>query len=774
VKSDSAGLVELAPVAPVSENTRRGFWGRFRLYRRQSKIIALAFIPAAVILGAVALLNFLAYRQITADMAMERDGQLVKMAAVQLGAELEAQAAPLLQVARVLGVTAEVAELQREPLERAAGALATFSGGVVLVDSDGVIIGSQPHRITLLGQDWSDQRFYREACASVQRVTSDLVPVSGSGAAPGYAAALAVPIIGPGGEFRGVVAGFFNLGAANLYPFGNDVLDLSLGAGRQVYLVDSQGQLLYHADTAQIGANYRALPAVAALLEGQEGALRTVNDSGAAIVAAYAPIPGTTWGLVAEETWSTLIAPYAGYQNLMLVLLLLGLVVPAVVVVTGVRRLMQPLQTLIGATQEVARGQFGSSVALEPGDEMETLAHHFNLMSAELAASYEALETRLAARTRELAALNAIAAVVSHAAEPGEMLRAGLEEALAVMEMPAGGVYLRDEAGDGLQLVAHEGLGEAFVTTNEHVAQGKGFAGHVFAAGEPLLAPNLAGPVPAVLADSGVDLAPFAALASFPLRASGRVVGVFFVLAPQPRTFSAADVELLTSIGLQMGVAVENARLLQQVEQTATQEERQRLARELHDAVTQTLFSASLIAEVLPGLWERDEALARKRLADLHALNRGALAEMRTLLLELRPAALVESSLPDLLRQLAAALRGRAQLEAGVSVEGAPPPGGLAPEVQVALYRIAQEALNNVARHAQASRVEVQVAFGAAGVLLEIADDGRGFEDGAGRPDSFGLSIMHERAAKIGAELQIESNPGQGTRVSVLVPEAKK
>jgi nitrate/nitrite-specific signal transduction histidine kinase len=433
---------------------------------------------------------------------------------------------------------------------------------------------------------------------------------------------------------------------------------------------------------------------------------------------------------------------------------------------------MRPLQTLIAATQEVARGQFGGTVALESGDEMETLANHFNRMSAELAASYEQLEMRLAARTRELAALNAIAAVVSHGQEPGEMLRAGLDEALAVMEMAAGGVYLLDEAGQALQLVAHRGLDGSPVAGAEPIPLGEGFAGPVVASGEPLLVPNLsAEPLP-VLAAAGLN--PFQALASFPLRASGKVLGAFFVLAATPRPFSAADVELLTSMGRQMGVAVENARLLQQVEQAATLEERQRLARELHDAVTQTLFSASLIAEVLPELWEKNELLARQRLTDLHALSRGALAEMRTLLLELRPTALVESNLTDLLQQLGAALRGRCELEVELSVEGTPPAGGLLPEVQIALYRIAQEALNNIARHAGASHVVIQLAFGAAGVLLEIADDGCGFDAGTGRPDSFGLVIMRERASQIGAELQVDSAPEAGTRITVIVPATNR
>lgn len=749
---------------------RHRLWRRLRLYRRQNKIIALAFIPAALILGAVALVNFLAYRQITADMAMERDGQLVKMAAVQLAGELNTRAAPLEQAARVLGLAAELPDLQQAALQRAAPALASFSGGAVFLDRSGAIVASQPYRPALLGQDWSQQPLFQEARNSLLNVYADLIPVAGAAGESRHATAIAVPVVGPAGEFRGVVAGFYHLAENGPHPFDESLASLPLGGGRQVYLVDGRGRLLYHPDPARIGADYSTLPAVAALLQQEEGSLRTVNEAGASIVAAYASVPGSSWGLVSEESWAALVAPYAGYQNLMLLLLLLGLVVPAVVVVAGVHYLMRPLQTLIAATQEVARGQFGGRVALASGDEMETLAHQFNLMSAELAASYERLERRLAARTRELAALNAIAAVASHAAEPGEMLRAGLDEALAVMEMPAGGVYLLDESGQSLQLAAHRGLGEALAAACASAAPGEGFAGPVVASGEPLLVPDLsAGPL-AELTPAGLGGArpgPFLALASFPLQASGRVLGAFFVLAATPRAFSPDDVELLTSMGRQMGVAVENARLLQQAEEAAAQEERQRLARELHDAVTQTLFSASLIAEVLPELWERNEPLARQRLADLHALNRGALAEMRTLLLELRPAALVESSLPDLLGQLAAALRSRCQLQVEMSVEGTPP-ASLPPEVQIALYRIAQEALNNIARHANASRVDIHLAFGAAGVLLEIADDGCGFDVGAGRPDSFGLTIMRERARQIGAELQIDSQPGSGTRISVI------
>jgi len=188
-------------------------------------------------------------------------------------------------------------------------------------------------------------------------------------------------------------------------------------------------------------------------------------------------------------------------------------------------------------------------------------------------------------------------------------------------------------------------------------------------------------------------------------RVRGQVLGVLVIVGPEGGRFSRGQLALFESIADQVGVAVENARLYEQAEQAAAAE-RSRLARDLHDAVTQTLFSASLIAEVLPWLWERDSEEGRRRLEELRQLTRGALAEMRTLLLELRLSALIDAELGDLLRQLAESITGRAQLPVAVEVEGQ---CALPPTVKVALYRIAQEALNNVTKHAGASRVSVRL-----------------------------------------------------------------
>ncbi len=196
----------------------------------------------------------------------------------------------------------------------------------------------------------------------------------------------------------------------------------------------------------------------------------------------------------------------------------------------------------------------------------------------------------------------------------------------------------------------------------------------------------------------------------------------------------------------------------------AVSAERTRLARDLHDAVTQTLFSASLIAEVLPELYQMDLAEAHNSTEELRQLTRGALAEMRTLLLELRPAALTQSRFEDLLKQLCEALMGRSRLPINLGIEGE---GNLPPEVQIALYRIAQESLNNAAKYARATRVDVNLRLSSHAVNLEICDDGVGFDMSKAKPTSLGVRIMRERAETIGAQLQITSALKKGTQVCV-------
>jgi len=250
-----------------------------------------------------------------------------------------------------------------------------------------------------------------------------------------------------------------------------------------------------------------------------------------------------------------------------------------------------------------------------------------------------------------------------------------------------------------------------------------------------------------------------------PIIVSGQAFGVFGVAFCTQHSPTLDEQRVVQALAQRAGLAIHNARLFEQAQQVATAEERQRLARELHDAVTQTLFSASLIAEVVPRLWERNPQEARQRLEELRRLTRGALAEMRTLLLELRPAALVETPFPQLLRQLAEATSSRTSLR--IEVRADSDERRLPAEVQIGLYRIAQEALNNTVKHAAASRAELQFRRRGGRANLQIEDDGRGFDETRTPPGHLGLSIMRERARAIGAQLRVESHEGSGTRIHV-------
>lgn len=213
--------------------------------------------------------------------------------------------------------------------------------------------------------------------------------------------------------------------------------------------------------------------------------------------------------------------------------------------------------------------------------------------------------------------------------------------------------------------------------------------------------------------------------------------------------------------------------LQERAAQIAIVNERNRLARDLHDAVTQTLFSASLLADVIPRIWEKNPSEARRQLQELRLLSRGALAEMRSLLLELRPTALLEAKTNDLFRQLAQAASSRARVNIDLRLCDENQTAALPADVKIGLYRIAQEALNNVAKHSGATRAWVWLdrhpviapVDGKSGVRLTIGDDGRGFDVDATTGNQLGLRIMKERADSINAILMIDSRAGEGTTV---------
>jgi len=337
-------------------------------------------------------------------------------------------------------------------------------------------------------------------------------------------------------------------------------------------------------------------------------------------------------------------------------------------------------------------------------------------------------QTRESERRRAVAeGLAELMAVVNSGGDLDSLLKSTLALAARLFGSDAGAVYLANESRDVLERRATRGRSRRLPAQV---------------------------PTGAAIGDALV----------LPLATREETFGALALVTRPRHRFGAEELHLAEAFAACVGLAIENVRLYERAQHAATLEERQRLARELHDAVTQTLFSASLVAEVLPALWAADPDKGRQHLEELRRLTRGAMAEMRTLLVELRPGALNELGLSDLLRQLGEATMGRADLEVSVVVTTAPP--RLPTDTKLAVYRIAQEALNNVVKHARAhhARLELDAAW------LRIVDDGRGFELSAIPPGHLGVGIMAERARAVGATFNIESSPDRGTAVSVAWP----
>jgi PAS domain S-box-containing protein len=258
---------------------------------------------------------------------------------------------------------------------------------------------------------------------------------------------------------------------------------------------------------------------------------------------------------------------------------------------------------------------------------------------------------------------------------------------------------------------------------------------------------------------------PYQALLIVPIVVQEEVYGCLALYYTVQCRFLPEDVALAMAYGDQIALAIANARLQQHIEQDAIDAQRNWLARELHDTVTQEIFSASLLAQSIPRLWEPHPSAAEHALEELHKLTRSALAGLRMLLFELRPATLEQVPLPDLLRQLGEVMSTRSGAPVTVRIEGAD--ALLLPTaVKLALYRVAQEALSNAARHARAHAISVQLRHRRTGrIVLAVEDDGNGFDPVHIPAGHFGLAMMRERAQDIGATLHVKSRPGTGTRV---------
>jgi len=369
-------------------------------------------------------------------------------------------------------------------------------------------------------------------------------------------------------------------------------------------------------------------------------------------------------------------------------------------------------------------------------------------------------------RTNELEALYRADAELHRHLDLEELLEVLVGIAVDILKADKSSLMVWDEQHEMLILRVAQGFSPETMAKMSF-KPGEGNVGIVATTGEPIIVEDTHKD-PRVISHI-IEPEGIRSFMQVPIKIGEQVFGVFSADYCEPRGFGIDEQKLFIALAQRAASAIQNAQLYEQAQELAVVEDRSRLARDLHDAVTQTLFSASLIAEVLPRIWDQNQEEGEKRLDELRELTRGALAEMRTLLLELRPASLAEADLGDLLRQLTESITGRSRIPVNLEISGE---CNLPPSIKIAFYRIAQEALNNVAKHAGANQAEVRLACDQKQSRLCVSDDGHGFDLEIIPLESLGLGIMRERAARINAHLEINSEVGHGTSVEIVWEEA--
>jgi signal transduction histidine kinase len=377
-------------------------------------------------------------------------------------------------------------------------------------------------------------------------------------------------------------------------------------------------------------------------------------------------------------------------------------------------------------------------------------------------------EATLTRRNDQLDLLNQIGTALASSLELEEILNRTLALLMAHFKVEAGEIFLKEEDGETLRLVLHRGeAAEAFWTRNRFRI-GEGMVGQAAQTHQPVISNHLDRDEQGTR--QAVVEAGFKQIACIPLTARGEVVGVLTIATRSRKTISKSELQLLVSVSAGAGTAIENARLHSNVRRLAVLEERERIGMDLHDGTIQSIYGVGLALENARMLLRENPKFAEDRLQKAMEDLNHTIRDIRSYILDLRPRQLQGESLIEGLGRLISEFRQNTKVE--VSLAGPKEPLSDLPQMHaISLFHICQEALANIAKHAKASKVTIDLWTTSDRVLLEISDDGQGFEiDKTSKTVGHGLANMQTRVQNVGGDVDITSASGEGTSILAWVP----
>ena len=566
----------------------------------RAKIIAWILLPTVIVWIAVAWTVFSAYQQITQNLVIERDRKLAELLATQLSAKLADETDLLKSYAKTLSddqthpsyIDGKHAENLQPILAQAKNRLQVFDGDILIINTQGIVIASasdSPAGIN--GEDLSNWPWFRKMLQSPHTVFSNITTIAKNGK---EILAVAVPLSSGEGQFLGAIVGVYRLNSSDINFLFDNIQATGNKESSNVYIIDGNGRVLFHSQGGHTGEDLSGQEATAAAMAQKAGAIRSTDLQGQEIITGFSALQNTPWTVITEENWNTLLYANRNYALPLLLLLALGLTIPMLVVAIGARHITEPIIELTAAAKQVAAGNFGQTISVSTGDEIEDLAEQFNIMSIQLRESYTHLEQRLVEQTQteaallqsktrlershriladkvaKLEALHHISIAISSRMETGPLLQQLVNQAKTLVGAASCSVLLPDqETGELVFRAAADNI------VGQRIPPGQGISFRVLRERLPQIVHQVTKDpdhYAKIGEESGIRTQ---SLLAVPLLVGKRSIGVLEAVNKRKGRFNEEDLELLTTMAGHAAVAIENAQLYDRLQEyAATLEER--------------------------------------------------------------------------------------------------------------------------------------------------------------------------------------------------------
>jgi len=760
-------------------------WRRLGLAK---KIVVMAFAGSAVVVASFAYLAFWSLDQSTGRILQER---LVLATAAAESVDqfntIVLQQLDLLGQGVVAFVKQGDVDSVESVLETGRGLAISFLKNVMVVDASGQVIGAFPSGAFRTGSLAKDLPGVEPVLVTGKPFVSGIIPSSVDGRP---AVLYEVPLKQENGQVVGVLLGEMDVQKSGIAGF---IGAIKLGRSGYAQVVDGKGELIASTQPEEVFGKSDHGDRFVALIEDKKSVVRTCHSchdpdpAGSASarrkdVLAFAPLSTASWGVAVRQSEEEALAQTRGLREAMLIVGAIALAVafPGSIAIAG--RAVRPVLLLTDSSKRMASGDLSTPIPEMGEDEVGTLAENLEFMRSSLKHSHEEVERR----RMEAESLYDINLEISSLLDTDKILGSVVHEARTLLVADIAILTLRNEQG-GLYVRAISGA-QAQAASAIPLTPGRGFAGAVFARGHPLSTGDYLND-PTFVRDTVVDAAlsreGLRSHLGVPLKVANQVLGALVVARREAESFTRQEVSLLARLGNQASIAIHNANLYEEVSRkeslrgqllqkviSAQEDERKRIARELHDEPAQ-IFSALVMQ--LEGMGKElpdSEALVKDKLRKLQGLAAHALETVRKLMSDLRPTYLDDLGLIPAIRQYAADRLGNVGVNVNVLTSNMD--RRLPGQVETAIFRVFQEAINNIYKHAGACNASIRLTRDSGKVLASISDDGKGFDvdssEGVNKNSGLGLVGIEERVSLLGGTLNIKSKPGKGTELRIEVP----